>query len=1112
MNEERKRRGFAYSKCLTAMALATLFLGSGHAIASTTASSSYEVTEQMQAVTITGLVVDAKGEPIIGASVVEKGTTNGCITNIDGKFSLNVKSGSTLRVSYVGYQTLELKSSPSMKIVLKEDSELLQEVVVVGYGMQKKANLTGAVASVDVAKTIDSRPVTDIGRALQGAVPGLTITTNSGEIGGAPTVKIRGSIGSPNGDAKPLILVDNVEISDISMVNPDDIESISVLKDAASASIYGARGAFGVLLITTKSKSKNDRLSVKYTNNFAWRTPTKKPEQLPGWQQADINLQGVINQTKGSQSFYNVVGNMRVDATHVQKMKDYWENYGYGDQFGREMELGRDFEFRDGGMFLIRTWDWYDEYIKDWAPQQNHNLSINGGNGKTNYNIALGYLNQDGMMKINSDKYERYNANLSLNSELNKYVSIRTGVMFTRSNYDKPFNYGADLYDPMYYLYRWQPMMPYGTFEGKEFRNALTELKTAPTTTKELEYLRLTGGATIKPVKDLTIDIDLVYSSTENRYKKYGTPSLTGGYNIFTAQPSVESLRNSYGNYLSAATYDYVYQENGRTQNLTGNFIATYSKRIGDHDFKVMGGSNLEKSEYKYYWAQRKGLLDPAKPELNLATGEQTTSSEHTWWSVAGFFGRVNYSYKDRYMLELNGRYDGSSRFPAGHRFGFFPSMSAGYRITEEPFMQSLKPYLSTLKVRGSWGMIGNQDVGTDRFVSTLTAATDSWIIDGKQVLSTQKPTMVSSSLTWEKVSTLDLGLDSRFFDDALGVTFDWYNRTTSNILTTANLPATLGASAPYENMGTIQTKGWELAVDYRHTFKNGLYFGVTASIADDKTEVTKWTNNTKIPSYASDGWWATSAYKKGMILGDIWGLQFDRFLNENDFNADGSLKEGLPNQKQVFPAGYKFAPGDVLYKDLDKNGEIVRQTNVNEKGDLSVIGNALPRMQFGLNLDAAWKGFDMNLFFQGVGKRKLWAAGNQVLPGFTTGEPFYKGAEDYWTPNNTDAFYPRPMDYQQAQNGNYSVNDRYLLNMAYVRLKTLTVGYTLPKMWLAKFKVQSLRVYFTGENLFTIDSVKPDIDPEIGIRTADKKSDARNFGRSYPYQKAVSFGIQLSL
>lgn len=354
MKEDRKRQGFSNNKFLAAVVITALFLsGSTPASARTVSEHSNKVTEQMQNQTIKVTVVDSHNNPIIGANVIEKGTTNGGITDLDGRITLNVKHNATIQVSFVGYQTQEVKAVPNLKVILKDDTELLDEVVVVGYGSQKKVNLTGAVASVDVNKTIDSRPITDIGRALQGAVPGLTVTTNSGEIGGAPTIKIRGSIGSPNGDANPLILVDNVEVTDISMVNPDDIESISVLKDAASASIYGARGAFGVLLITTKSKTRHEKLSIKYTNNFAWRTPTKTPEQLPGWQQADINLQGVINESQGATAFYNVVGNIRVDATAVDKMKEYWDAYGYGDQFGLDMELGRDFEFRDGGMFSI---------------------------------------------------------------------------------------------------------------------------------------------------------------------------------------------------------------------------------------------------------------------------------------------------------------------------------------------------------------------------------------------------------------------------------------------------------------------------------------------------------------------------------------------------------------------------------------------------------------------------------------------------------------------------------------------------------------------------------------------------------------------------------------
>ncbi|MDR0995868.1 MAG: TonB-dependent receptor [Tannerella sp.] len=1067
--------------------------------------------QQQTSRTVTGKVVDTTGEPIVGATILEKGTSsNGVVTDVNGHFSLTVKPGAILQISYVGYKTLDIKATSNMKVTLSEDSEKLGEVVVVGYGTQKKVNLTGAVATVDVKQAVDSRPISDIGRALQGSVPGLVVSTKNGSIGGAPTIKIRGSIGSPNGDANPLILVDNVECTDISLVNPDDIESISVLKDAASASIYGARGAFGVVLITTKAREKHDRVSVKYSANFSWRTPTVKPAQLPGWEQASINLQGEENASTPHNS-YNPLGWV-VNAETVQKMKDYWDKYGYGKQFGPEMVEGRDFAYDGSGMHYYRTWDWYDMAVRNWSPQENHTLSVNGGNGKTNYNVSLGYLMQNGMWKVNSDNYNRYNGNFSLNSELSKYVTMRAGLMYTRGDYDYPFTYGS--YNRLYYLYRWQPMYPYGLLDGKPFRSALTELEQAPMNKQRREYVRMNGGLTIKPIKDLSIDIDGTYSTTETQLHLNGAPVY--GYNIFTNYASVDALKASYGNFESSS-YDYTREEYGRTQAMTGNFVATYQKQLGAHNLKVMAGSNLEKSEYKYYWVKRMNLLDTEKPELNLATGDLTTNNQHTWWAVAGFFGRINYNYKDRYLLELNGRYDGSSRFPAGSRFAFFPSGSAGWRASEESFMQGLKPYLSTLKIRGSYGAIGNQDVGNNVFVSTMTAIADPWIIDGKQVQSIGMPTMVAKSLTWERVSTLDIGADVRFFNDALGVTFDWYDRRTSNILTKNNtLPLTLGADAPYENLGAIKTPGWELAVDYHHTFANGFNFGVTANISDYKTIVDKWVDNTGIPTFSSTGtgWWSTTYYKKGMVLGDIWGLKFDRFLTDKDFNADGTLKAGLPDQTQVFPRNYRFAPGDVLYKDLDGDGVITKGTTTTKPGDLSIIGNALPRFQYGFNIDAGWKGFDFNMFLQGVAKRDLFAAGNQVLPGFTSGEPYYKGAEDYWTEDNQNAYYPRPMVYGQSLTGNYQVNDRYMLNMAYLRCKSLTLGYSIPKQAINRIKfIKNLRVYFTAENLFTIDGLKPEIDPEVDLQyITGTTADARSYGRSYPYYKSLSFGLQLTL
>ncbi|MDD4516031.1 TonB-dependent receptor [Massilibacteroides sp.] len=1095
------------------LALTILIVGNVYVQAGSVTETSLPIAQQSMK-RITGIVTDQNKEPLIGVSVSVKGTTNGTITDLDGKYFLELDSDNTVLVfSYIGYKTQTIVvQSQVLDVVLAEDSKMVDEIVVVGYGIQKKENLTGAVASVNLDKTLESRPITDVGRALQGSVPGLTITTTSGEIGKAPTIKVRGGVGSPNGNSNPLILVDNVEISDISYVNPDDIESISVLKDAASSSIYGARAAFGVILITTKAKKVNEKLRVNYSTNLAWRTPTKTPTQLPGWQQGEINLAGVMR--NGSTNYYNVVGNMVVDQKTIDGMKAWSEEYGDGSGLGREMVYGRDFEIDDTGMHFYRTWDWYDMYIKDWMPQQNHNLSVSGGNGKTSYGINLGYLHQEGLTKVNSDQYDRYNTSLTLNTEVNSWLKLRANAMYTKTDMDKPFMYASDLYDHLYYLYRWQPMYPYGTYEGKGFRSALTELEQAQMTRNKTDYMRLGGGLTFTPlpIEGLSFDLDFVYTTTENRYKKYG--GQVEAYNIFSAHSSLESMVNSYGNYISSS-YDYVQEERGRTQMLTTNAVATYSKTINDHAFKAIAGSNLESSHYRYVSAQRKGLYSIAAPELNLAYGDQVVNSQHTHWAVAGFFGRINYAYKDRYLLEINGRYDGSSKFPSGDQFRFFPSASVGYRVSEEDFMKSLYPALSSLKLRASYGSIGNQDVDANAFRSLMTAnPKNAWIINGKNTTSVGTPTVTYSSLTWESVRTVDIGFDARFLDDKIGVTFDWYKRTTTDVLAASTLPLTLGADAPKQNFGELETPGWELAVDFRHDFENGLSINLGGQITDYYTEVTKWAENTNVPTYDGNGngWFSSKFYKEGMRLGDIWGLKVDRLLQESDFNADGTLKAGLPDQSEIFSGGITLQPGDVLYKDIDGDGKISNAKSTEDTRDQTVIGNMFPRYQYGFTIGAAYKGFDFNMFVQGVGQRKLWAMGNQVLPGYTSGEPYYNGSDDYWTPENTDAFYPRPTIYGQAAKWNYAVNDRYLLNMAYMRLKTLTIGYSLPNTLLSKAHISNLRVYFTGENLFEFDNVKPDIDPEIDVRYVGTSADSRNFGRSYPYQRTLSFGLQITL
>ena len=1080
------------------------------------------VLEQQQAVKkVQGIVTDKTGEPLIGVSVAIQGTSTGTITDIDGKYEITLTENKPLTFTYIGYVTQTIPVTQStLDVVLAENSVALDELVVVGYGVQKKENLTGAVSSVDVAKTMDSRPISDVGRALQGAVPGLTITSSTGEIGSSPSIKIRGGVGSANGKSDPLILVDNVVIPDLNLVNPDDIESISVLKDAASTSIYGARAAFGVILITTKSKNKNDQFRVSYTNNFAWRKPTVKAEQLPGWQQAEINLAG--EQRLGNPQ-YSVVGGITVNQEVVDKMKAWADQYGSGKGLGSEMVYGRDFEFNQAGEYnFYRTWDWYDMFYKEWTPQQTHNLSISGGNEKTNYNIALGYLYQDGVTKKNTDNYNRYNASMSINTQAYKWLSLRASMMYTRTNRETPFVYNstnAELYDYMYYLYRWQPMYPYGTYEGKPFRGAIAELEQAPMNKKERDYLRFGGGATINVTSDLTIDADFIYTTTDDRNKMSSSPVFA--YD-FWGKNSLQGLTNSYGNYITPAL-DYLQQSSAHTELYTTNAYATYVKKISDHSFKGMVGTNIESSTYNNTISKKNGLFDSNYPEFNLANGTSEIRGSNTHWAVLGFFSRINYSYKDRYLVEVNGRYDGSSRFPSEDRWGFFPSISAGYRISEENFMQSLYPAVSSLKLRGSYGSIGNQDVGDNAFLSMITANPSyPWYVDGSPTVSMQGPSVVRRSLSWEKVKTIDFGLDARFLNDKLGVTFDWYKRTTSDMLSAGeSLPAGFGAAAPKQNYGELETPGWELAVDYNHQFSNGLRITLGAQITDYYTKVKKWSKSeNNIPIYGDGGksWYGVQYYRTNMRLGDIWGYKVDRLFQADDFDATGKLKPGIPTQ-DLTNGKYTLMPGDVKYKDLDGDGKITQGKGTSDDhGDKTVIGNIFPRYQYGFTIAADYKGFDVNIFFQGVGQRKIWAGGNMVLPGYTSGEPYFKGADDYWTPENTGAFYPRPTVYSQAMSFNYEVNDRYLLNMAYLRCKTLTLGYTIPRAMTQKAYINNLRVYVTAENLFDFNKLKDvPVDPETGITTGSnaagvEQTDPRNFGRSYPYQRTLSFGIQLTL
>lgn len=1085
-----------------------------------------------QNVKVSGKVTDKNGEPLVGVYVLQQGTKNGTSTDVDGKYSLSVPQNSTLIFTYMGYADAvkPVNGKTVIDVVMAEDAIMLDEVVMVAYGSQKRESISGAVSTVNVSNTLESRPITDVGRALQGSTPGLIVTTTSGALGGTPNIKIRGTTSTLGGGAgNPLILVDNVEVPDLSYVNPEDIESISTLKDASTTSIYGARAAFGAILITTKKGSKDGSVKVSYSDNFAWGKPTNLPE----FSRADLGLQYSLNQYNGLRAtpateFAPYSGYM-ISQTGIAKTREWIEKYGDGKALGREMVEGRDFDYSPNGgtPYFYRPWDVRDLFYKDWAPQQTHNLSVVGGSETVQYALSAGLMHQRGILKEFKDFYNRKSFSGNLSAKVNKVITLRGGFMFTKTSEESPMSFysgttdkQADIYGPTYYVYRWHQVNPYGTYNGKEFRNGIAELKGAKAKENDTYFGRFSLGVTVDIYKGLKANFDYTYNQT------FTAEHRNGGYlaalDIFSGVPENKTFDDIYKVYTGAQA-NYASYDSSRNLRNAYNGNISYENVFGNHNLKILVGTNIEDAEYVYHRSKRFNLYDMDKGEVNLANGDQIATSNHSWWSVAGVFARVNYNFKDRYYFEGNIRYDESSKFAAGSRGGWFPSFSAAWRVTEEPWMKSVKNVMNSLKLRGSYGVIGNQDVPLGSFIPSISITSPTtgnyWLVNGNFVPQVNNAAaLVDNTLTWEKVSTLDLGFDARFWKDRLGLSFGWYQRKTKGMLSTgAVLPSSVGATAPKQNYGELTTNGVELEVNFNHTFSNGLRLSVGGNFTDYTSKISKWAN-------AADPLYTDNFV--GKRVGDIWGYEVERLWQADDFVwENGKIKTVVVNGKetnvlknhkagyqQLYESGsFRFSPGDIKIKDQDGNGVIDYGKNtVGDHGDLKVIGNTEPRYIYSFRIGANWKGFDLDVFFQGVGKREMWVTGNMVLPGWQGTEANFAHTLDYWTPENTDAFYPRAINYNNTKQWNYQVNDRYLLNMAYLRLKNLTVGYTLPARLTRKAYISRLRVYFSGENLFEFDKLGNNpIDPELA-HTDLTANDARAFGRTYPYRRTLSFGIQL--
>jgi len=1049
--------------------------------------------------TVQGTVTDQNG-PVAGVTVSVIGVPGATTTDANGSFKINAALGSTLRFSSIGYISQDVKvSSNTINVTLVSEDNTLDEVVVVGYGSQKRSNITGAVTTVDVSKTLENRPVVDAGRALQGVVAGLNITTPSGDLGGDPTIRLRGVSGSlqSSGGASPLILVDGVEVPSLSLVGPNDIESMSVIKDA-SAAIYGSRAAYGVILIKTKSGKRNTKTSISYDNNFGFQTPTTSPEIASGADGAKLALAAFKRFNPSATGFENL--GIRYDDYAVEKMAE-WQNLYGGQDLGTEMVAGRDYEVKDGFLYFHRTWDAEDMFMKNWTPQQTHNVSVNGGSDKVNFNVGLGYMNQKGILKVNPDDYSRYNLNIGVNAEITNWLTGYAKALYSTSNSSKPFTYNSAVYDPWFYLYRWPANYPYGTIDGIGMRNAINDVEQASMNTNKFNFGRFTFGGTAKIVEGLTVDADYTYSNNARRQHQVG--GKVYGWDFWNKKEFTQG-------YYSDANYDYTQFINSYEDRHVANMFATWVKNYGNHNVKVMAGANAELVQNESQTVKRMNLLDYDYGQIGLANGATTGASSAGHWSTLGFFGRVNYDYQDKYLVEILGRYDGSSRFRSDNRWGFFPAASVGYVITKEDYMDWSKDFLSFMKIRGSWGSVGNQNVPSSLFLSTFNSAASDWLV-GNEILSTlTTPSILSPFLTWETITTKEVGVDAAFFNNKFNVTFNRYVRTVSDMISAGvTLPSSFGSTSPMRNFGEMQTSGWELELAYNHQFENGLSMRLSGQLSDFKEKITKFSG---LANVATDG---TSTNYEGKTIGEIWGYETERFFTYDDFNeVNGKyiLKDGIPSQKYYESNTFTYGPGDVKFKDLNGDGVIsVGDGTVENPGDRRVIGNTSPRYNYGFRADFAYKAFDLGIFLQGVGERSIWAGGDLAIPSWRYSDAYYSHQLDYWTPENQDAFYPAPAFQNQSNASfNFLPQTKYLLDMSYLRLKNVTFGYTLPQAALDKIKFQRARIFFSGENLFEVDNLKVPIDPETDY-TENGRNDKNSFGRSYPYRRTLSFGLQLT-
>lgn len=1052
-----------------------------------------------QRITVSGTVSDSQGSPLPGATVQVKGTNVGVLTDAGGRYSIDVAGpGSVLVFSFVGFNPTEITvtSQTTVNVNLTESVLGLEEVIVVGYGTQKKLNLTAAVDQV-TNESLENRSVPNLTQGLKGVLPNLNINLLDGKPIQAPSYNIRGTTSIGQGGSA-LILIDGVE-GDPSLLNPNDIASVSILKDAASAAIYGARGAFGVVLITTKNPEKG-RTNITYSSNYSIKKPT-----VP-----DFVTDGYTFLKMFSEAFVNGDGSFPQNVNKETKFSQ-----AYLDEFKRRAESGQPYNEVEidpvtGEYVYYGNTDWYELLYKDFTSATDNNISVSGSGEKAAYLVSGRIMDQPGIFRYSSDDYSMVNLRAKGSIQVLPWLLLENNTDYSQMKYYNPFSVGEGAVDI------WN-IIAVDTHPHSPMFNPDGTLTTGAVYSVGDLWYGKNGINMKKAVFKNTSGFTASFFENKFRIKGDFTVRNDDNENVTRRVPVPYSSKPGVLLFVGTATND-LKNEWTKRQYLSTNIYGEFENTFSDvHYVKFMAGYNYEQSTYNRLLVTRNGLIFPDAEDLNLALGQAiTTGGGYEKWAILGGFSRLNYSYKDRYLLEVNARYDGSSKFPTDQRFAFFPSVSAGWRISKESFWNVSPKIISDLKLRASYGSLGNGNVGSYIYQEQFSISQSTNILRGQLPQYTRNPAVLPDGITWETSTTANFGLDFSMLSDRLRFTGDTYIRNTTDMFTIGvTLPALFGATAPKGNYADLQTKGWETSLTWRDNAEiasKPFNYNVRFTLADNKSVIKKYNNPNKL----------LSDYYVGQVIGEIWGYETEGFFIDDEDVASHAKQSP---QMRASPTSVWYA-GDIKLKDLNNDGFVNIGTNrVSDPGDRKIIGNKSPRFVYGINLGADWNNIFISTFFEGVMKQDWYPSTEAEYFWGQYNRPYNNiplwHLGNMWTPDNTDAYLPRTMS-RAASNATSRelgvAQTKYLQNVAYIRLKNIQVGYDLPKNLISKIGINNLRVYVSGEDIWSWSPLykivgKGHMDVgNIGPRDQVIRPGAGADGFNYPIMKSFTFGLSIGI